>query len=60
MYGFLSIKETPIPLTVTTYQLLEIDPKNVDALSYKGCSLHELGKSDDAMKCFDTALEVRC
>ncbi|MGC1929411.1 MAG: hypothetical protein WA667_10590 [Candidatus Nitrosopolaris sp.] len=23
-------------------------------------ALHELGKSDDAMKCFDTALEDRC
>ena len=45
---------------LTQQVMQEIIPKNVDALSYKGGSLHELGKSDDAMKCFDTALEDRC
>ena len=35
-----------------------MDPENLDALSYKGGPLHELGKYDEAIKCFDIASEI--
>ena len=39
-------------------KVLEIDPKNADALGLKGCSLRELGKYDEAIQRFDKVLEI--
>ena len=39
-------------------KVLEIDPNNVNALSFKGLSLNRLGDYIEALKYFDKALIV--
>ena len=37
---------------------LKIDPKHADAWRFKGDTLAELGKCEDAIDCYDMALKI--
>ena len=39
-------------------EVLNIDPKDIDALNNKGIALGKLGKLDEAIKCYDKASKI--
>ncbi|HJN57701.1 MAG: tetratricopeptide repeat protein [Nitrososphaerales archaeon] len=39
-------------------KVLDIDPKDIDALNNKGIALGKLGKLDEAIKCYDKASKI--